>query len=283
MAPPHPRRPKHGGLRTDNRHHPYQERKLPGHETKEDRHKYQITNLNNLQKRNKDELQKAADKSKADEREIEKLRKRADEDDKEIRKLRQQLGTRMSIPPAERQPEIKVTTREQAATEEYAKFQESLIIFGTKAVQEQRLRAEAAEQEVSRLRALGEELETSRAVLQDQVAHFELAMVTSADDYTRSALEAQAKRSISMVQGYQNDVAREKNTVEKLRTTVADRDRALRGSEQKSKDQAIELQYAQTQLAAYKRRAENEREVANEQADLIKRLNKENSRLAKMS
>lgn len=283
MAPPHPRRPKHGGLRDDYHHHSYQARKRPGHETKEDRHKHEITNLNNLQRRNKDELQKAADKSKADEREIEKLRKRADEDDKEIRKLRQQLGNRTSIPPAERKTEIEVTTREQAATEEYVKFQEALINFGTKAVQEQRLRAEAAEQEVSRLKTLGEELETSRAVLQDQVAHFELAMVASADDYTRSALEAQAQRSIYMVQGYQNDIAKEKNTVEKLRMTVAERDKALRESKKKAKDQAIELQYAQTQLAAYKQRAEDGREVADEQASLIKRLNEENARLARMS
>lgn len=288
MAPPNPRRPKQGGLRDDHRHHPYRQRHaevgtIVELEAKDERQRHEITKLNNLQRRNKDELQKAADRSKADEREIERLRRRADEDDKEIRKLRQQLGNRTSVPPAERKTEVEVRTREQAAAEEYAKFQESLINFGTKAVQEQRLRAEAAELEVARLKALGEELETSRAILQDQVAHFELAMVASADDYTRSALEAQAQRSIYLVQGYQNDIAKEKNTVEKLRMTVAERDKALRESEQRSKSQALELQDAQTQLASYKRRAENEREVADEQASLIKRLNEENARLARMS
>ncbi|KAM3414940.1 hypothetical protein BST61_g10080 [Cercospora zeina] len=251
MAPTFPHRPK-SGLRDANQR-----------QTKTDRHRTEITRLNNSQRRNKDERERAAIKAEADDEEIRKLRKQADADDQEIRRLRQQ--------PAARAP----------ATDEHVRFQDSLINFGTKAVQEQRLRAEAAEQEVSRLKALGADLESSRAILQDQVGHFELAMHASADDFTRSALEAQAQRSVYMVKGYQNDLVREQGNVEKLKRMVFDRDRALRESEQKSKEQARELEEAKKQLAAYKRRAEGEREVSNEQASLIKRLNEENARLVR--
>ncbi|KAF2212588.1 hypothetical protein CERZMDRAFT_97086 [Cercospora zeae-maydis SCOH1-5] len=252
MAPSCPRRPKSGQRNENHR------------QTRTDRHKQELTRLNHSQKRSKDELERAAIKAKADNREIRKLREQADENGQEIRRLRHHLAT------------------QAPATDEHVKFQDSLINFGTKAVQEQRLRAEAAEQEVSRLKALSADLESSRAILQDQVGHFELAMHASADDFTRSALEAQAQRSVYMVRGYQNDVAREQNAVEKLRRTVSARDSALRESERKSKEQALELEEAKKQLAAYERRAEGEREVTNEQASLIKRLNEENARLAKL-
>ena len=108
-------------------------------------------------------------------------------------------------------------------------------------------------------------------------------MAASADDYTRTCLEAQALSSVRMVKGYQNDIARTKGTLETLRCEIAARDKKLREFEQEDFSSSREVEERKRELAASNRRAETLEGIAEEQEKLIERLNEENGRLVALA
>ncbi|KAI5358604.1 hypothetical protein Slin14017_G108870 [Septoria linicola] len=218
---------------------------------KNERQKEQITHLHACRKHDKEELDKAKLKAAVD--------------DKEIRKLRKQLAEQTS------------------AADAHAETQDALISFGTGAVRDQRVRAETAEAKAARLQAVVTELESSVSSLQEQITHYESAITDCADDYTRSCLEAQAQGSVRMVQGYQKDIAKQKDVIGTLRCTVAQRDKGLRELELKDAERSRELEETKRKLAASKRRADAIQDIADEQAALIERLNAENTKLISQS
>lgn len=232
-------------------------------ELRDERQKHQITMLHGKVNEKKEEVGQ--------------LKAKSTKDDKEIRDLRGQLAVR-------NHNSISEVVDVQAAADAHAATQDALIRFGTNAVKEQRLRAETAESEVLRQTTMiSEQLEPSISELQNLVAHYEAVMSASADDYTRTCLEAQALSSVRMVKGYQNDIGRLRGTIDTLRSEIAARDKALREYEQKEFGSSREVQEAKRELAAEKKRAETLEGICVEQESLIERLNNENGKLVAMT
>lgn len=271
-----PQRPRRGDLFDNRRRQGHPERRskpvediIAELELRDERQKQQITMLHGKVNDGRTEIEKLQTRSAKD---IRALRIKSSNDDKEIRSLRSQLAIR-------NHNSISEVVDNQAAADAHAATQDSLIRFGTNAVKEQRLRAENAESEVLHLTNTISELESSVTDLQNLIAHFEAVMAASADDYTRTCLEAQALSSVRMVKGYQNDITRMKGTIETLRCEIASRDKKLREYEKREMEESRGVEEGKREMVKERKRAETLETIAMEQERLIERLNEENGRL----
>lgn len=176
----------------------------------------------------------------------------------------------------------------RAAAQESDQLKEQLLTVGTQAVADLRLRIEAAEAEKENLAGLVQAREERLVQLQD-------AWVSGAPDETRAMVEAFSERSLVLVRSLQADLARVQEANRELlamRTEVEDLRRRNSELQARSERDAATLQelnwgreedersvrMAEGGKRAAERRAEEAREIAEQQELVIEKLLRENAR-----
>ncbi|KAF7195988.1 hypothetical protein HII31_02614 [Pseudocercospora fuligena] len=165
---------------------------------------------------------------------------------------------------------------EKRDLEEFIETQNQLIEIGTSALRDQRMKVGRLEEENVGLKTRNEELETEIGNLQDIVAQMETA---EGEELVGLALEAQAQRTLNMVQGLQREVAekdsreaRRVGEVASLEMQVLEKGRRATAAEQKQLEQAKVIEELRKERDEARMRAKEAEAIAEEEGKLIKRL-----------
>ncbi|KXT11253.1 hypothetical protein AC579_7002 [Pseudocercospora musae] len=165
---------------------------------------------------------------------------------------------------------------EKSDLEEFIETQSQLIDIGTSALRDQRMKVGRLEGEVRELRSKNSELETEVGSLQDIVDQLGEA---DGEELVGLALEAQARRTLNMVQGLQREVAekdaregRRVGEVASLEMQVLEKGRRATAAEQKQLEQARFIEELKKERNGARTRAEEAENIAEEEGKLIKRL-----------
>ena len=158
------------------------------------------------------------------------------------------------------------------------------MAMGTKALDEKTSEVKRLEGESARLSRLVTERDSTVSKLNEQIMHIGNA---PAHEITSVMLEAQASRTLGLVNGLKEDVAREQSKAKGLETQIERMNGVIRTQNQAKVDQQREVEGLKRALSkqesiaeAATQRAKDAKEVTEEQNALVARLMAANARLS---